>query len=413
MLDRNEELLRQIRLGEDSVLELKSVVFRGDRVEGPGRDDLADELAAFANAEGGVCLLGVSDRPRRIEGVPIEKLDALESWVRQIANDSIQPPLILSLRRIELTDEAGAPKAVLKLDVPRSLFVHRSPGGYFRRQGSSCRELSPELLARLFQQRSQAWIIRFDEQAVPETSLEVLDPVLRRRFVRADSVEPEVQVLRKLRVLTTDDQGAERASVAGVLMASPEPERWLPSAFIEAVAYRGVDRDGHYQIDHRKITGPADRQILEALRFVRRNMRIAARKEPGRFEIPQFSLRAVFEALVNAVAHRDYSIHGSKIRLFVFDDRLELYSPGTLPNSLTLGSLALRQATRNELLTSLLGYCRVDPQESGLERQYLLEKRGEGVPIILRESTSLSGREPEFRLLDDSELMLTIWGANP
>ena len=119
----------------------------------------------------------------------------------------------------------------------------------------------------------------------------------------------------------------------------------------------------------------------------------------------------MFEAIVNAVAHRDYSIHGSKIRFFIFDDRLEIYSPGTLPNTVSIESLPLRQATRNELLTSLLAECPVDATAGPVGRGYYMEKRGDGVPIILRESESISGRRPEYRLLDDSELLLTIFTA--
>jgi predicted HTH transcriptional regulator len=141
-------------------------------------------------------------------------------------------------------------------------------------------------------------------------------------------------------------------------------------------------------------------------------MRVAAIKAPGRVEIPQFNERAVFEAIVNAVAHRDYSIHGSKIRLFMFDDRLELYSPGPLPNTVTIESLPLRQATRNELITSLLARCPVEPDDRQVGRQYLMEKRGDGVPIIMNESYALSGRYPEYRLIDDAELLLTIYSAS-
>jgi len=127
--------------------------------------------------------------------------------------------------------------------------------------------------------------------------------------------------------------------------------------------------------------------------------------------LPQFSLRAVFEAVVNALAHRDYSIHGSKIRLFMFDDRLELYSPGPLPNTVTIDSLALRQSTRNELITTLLAKCPVDDPAGAPGRRFLMEKRGDGVPIILEESRKLCGRLPVYRLIDDAELLLTIWAA--
>ena len=112
-----------------------------------------------------------------------------------------------------------------------------------------------------------------------------------------------------------------------------------------------------------------------------RNMAVGARKDPARGERPQYSERAVFEALVNAAAHRDYSIHGSKIRVFMFDDRMEIYSPGALPNTLTIDSLPLRQVTRNECVTSLLNRC---PAAIGAEtagRRSFMEKRGDGVPI--------------------------------
>jgi len=413
MLDTVEELLRKIRLGEDSLLELKAVRFRGRKIDGPSRDDLADELAAMANAGEGVCVLGVDDKTRQVEGIPLEHLDAVEAFVRQICNDSILPPLSVKIIRMELPAADGGLRPVLKIEVPRSLFVHKSPGGYFRRQGSSKRELPPDQLARLFQQKSQVRVIHFDEQAVPETSFRDLEQELWERLLQP-TPEPEEDpesLLRKMRLLTTDDLGQVRASVAGVLLCARKPETWLPNAYIEAVRYRGVERDSHYQTDAARITGPLNRQIRDAVSFVLRNMTVAALKQPAREEFPQFSERAVFEAVVNAVAHRDYSIYGSKIRLFHFADRLEIYSPGALPNSLTVDSLPLRQSTRNELLTYLLSRIPVEDVRGAGRRRFFMERRGEGVPIILRESRKISGRDPEYRLIDDAELLLTIWSA--
>jgi predicted HTH transcriptional regulator len=134
-------------------------------------------------------------------------------------------------------------------------------------------------------------------------------------------------------------------------------------------------------------------------------------KKPYRIETPQFSERAVFEAVVNAVAHRDYSIFGSKIRFFMFDDRLEIYSPGALPNTVTIDSIALRQSTRNELIISLLAESPVSEIVGNIGRGYYMEKRGDGVPIIFDESIKLSSRKPIYNLIDDSELLLTIWSA--
>ncbi len=410
MFDSKEELLDHIRLGEDSALGFKSVRFRGSKIIGPSRDDLADELAAFANTNEGVLLLGVEGKTKDIEGIPMEKLDIAENFVRGICNDSVKPPLSVKIFRIELPDSLGEQKPLIKIDIPRSLFVHKSPGGYFHRLGSSKRELTPELLVRLFQQRSQVRIIRFDEQPVSDTSVENLDENLWRRFTGTVFDDPNI-ALRKLRLVVQDETDKERAGVGGLLMCSPDPHKWLPGAFIEAVRYRGTKMDSNYQMDARSITGPLDRQIKDAVSFAKRNMSIAAVKDPMRKEIPQFSPRAVFEAIVNAVAHRDYSIHASKIRFFMFDDRLELYSPGALPNTLDIESLRLRQATRNELITSLLAKCPVEEEYIDFGRRFLMDKRGEGVPIILEESEKLSGKTPVYKLLNDTELMLTIFSA--
>lgn len=412
MYDSPEELLRHIRLGEDTTLELKRVQIRGERVSDPGRDKLADELAAIANTHDGVLVLGVDDKSREVLGIPIDCIETVESLVYEVCNESIKPPVLFRSFRMELPDGEGNLQPVLKVEVPRSLYVHESPGGYFHRQGSTHRKMPPDVLARLFQQRSQARLIRFDEQAVPDSSLASLEESLWRRFLGSAS-EDDVSTLRKMKILTADESGQERASVAGILMCSRAPQRWLPGAFIQAVSYRGTRPDANYQLDAQEITGPLDEQVHEALTFVRKNMRVGAEKAPGRIDIPQFSLRAVLEALVNAVAHRDYSIHGSKVRLFLFEDRLELYSPGDLPNTLTVESIALRQSTRNELLTSLLSRCPMEDRTGELKRQFLMEKRGEGVPIILYESRKLSGRDPEYRVPDDAEVLLTIYAAMP
>ena len=127
--------------------------------------------------------------------------------------------------------------------------------------------------------------------------------------------------------------------------------------------------------------------------------------------IPQYSEEAVFEAVVNAVVHRDYSIRGSKVRLSMFEDRLEIQSPGSLPNNLTLESMEHRQVTRNEILASVLARMPVEGIRGSTNRRYLMERRGDGVPIIIRETTELSGRRPEYSLVDDSEVLLNIGAA--
>lgn len=420
MLGTRGELLEKIRLGEDSFLELKEVRTVGDKIRGPEQSDLADELAAFANSHGGVLLLDLRDQPREVVGIPLALLDEVEALVRQACQDSIRPPLAPLIERMTLPDAGGVELPVLRIDVSRSLFVHQSPGGYLHRVGSSKRPIPPDHLARLFQQRSQARLIRFDETPVPQATLADLDPRLWQRFAPRATEDAVETLLAKLAIAALDEQDVWRPTVAGVLMACPAPERFLPNAFVQAVAYRGTDiapqGESVYQGDAQDITGPLDRQILETCHFVRKNMRVAARKHAsgGREDLPQFDMLAVFEAVTNAVVHRDYSMAGSKVRLRLFDDRLELHSPGMLPNAMTPDSLPYRQVSRNEAVTSLLARCPIpeDGSDIARHRRYIMDKRGEGVPIIISRTETLSGSSPEYRLIDESELVLIIPAAN-
>jgi predicted HTH transcriptional regulator len=410
MFDSQGELLQKIRLGEDTSLELKTVQYRGDRVSEPKRDDLADEIAAIANTHDGVLVLGVDDKTRDISGIPIERLEAAERYVYEICNESIRPPVLFRSFRMELPDGTGILRPILKVDIPRSLFVHESPGGYFHRQGSSKRKMLPDYLARLFQQRSQARLIRFEEQPVPQSGVSDLSETLWRRYTTRSDEAAEI-VLLKRNLLSREESGSVRASVAGVLLCCDRPDRFLPNAYIEAVRYRGTNQDANYQTDAKRIYGPLDQQINQAMAFMKQNQIVGATKEPHRFEKPQFSERAVFEAVVNAVAHRDYAIFGSKIRMFMFDDRLEIFSPGALPNTVTLDSIALRQSTRNELITSLLAETPVAETAGDVRRGFYMEKRGDGVQIILNESERLSGKKPVYQIIDDSELLLIVFSA--
>lgn len=417
MYDSTAELLEHISLGEDTFLELKEVRFAGDKVSAPERKDLADELAAFANGRGGVCLLGVSDQ-REVVGIPLERLDLVESRVLEISRDSVQPPLQPVIQRLYLPTTEGGRVPIVKVELTRSLFVHKSPGGYFYRVGSDKREMPPDFLARLFQQRSQSRIIRYDEQAVPGATIDDLDPSLWQRFANQRVQDSRESLLHKLAMARSDDDHQLVPTIAGILMGAARPQKWLSNAFIQAVAYRGTkiqpDGDSRYQLDAADLNGPLDEQVFAACAFVRKNMHIAAVKEQGRRDIPEFDLVAVFEAVVNAVAHRDYSIYGSKIRLRLFSDRLELYSPGAISNTMTVESLPYRQSARNEAIASLLARCPIpaDEEELASHRTHLMDKRGEGVSLILDRSEQLSGRRPVYQLIDESELLLTIYAAD-
>lgn len=402
------ELIYQIRLGEDSAYEFKAVTLHDNKVTKPHRDSVADELAAFANGSGGFLILGVNDKTREVEGIALEQLDTVELWLTNMASQAIDPPLPIETRLVEIPDHQGNARPVVWVRVAKSLFVHRSPHGYFHRVGSSKREMSPELLARLFQQRSMARLIRFDEQLVPNAGRDDIDPELKARFLRSDL--PEALQLKKLYLLLEDENRQPHLTVTGVLLLTRRPADFLSSAYVQCVAYSGSERSAEYQLDAQDCDGPVDQQIQQAFAFVKRNMRVQAVKRPGRIDIPQYDLGAVYEALVNAVAHRDYAMHGARIRVHLFADRLEISTPGGLPNSLTVESMDANSISRNETLVNLLS--RYYPADPATRRQNMIERRGEGVPTIIAASERLSLRRPLYEQIDHTELKLTIYAAS-
>ena len=391
------ELVEKIMLGEDLTIEFKREI--------PQRNSLADEIAAFANTQGAIILIGIDDN-REIVGIEPQNLDNVEKTIVEICEDSIEPAVPIFTEKLRIDD-----KNLLKIEVPRSLFVHKTSNGYFARQGSSKREMPTDQLARLLQSRSQARIITFDEQLVPNTHKETLKESLYRRFITENAAEDVIEDLLLKRSLLVQEGREIRASVAGVLMCHDTPDDFLYNSFIQAVYYSGKEKDANYQIDAKDFRGPLDQQIIDAFKFVQKHNEVSARKEIGRIDQPQYSMRAVFEAIVNAVVHRDYSKSGSKIRLFMFRDRLELYSPGALANTVTIDKLRYSQATRNELLSRLLSEIALDDGDGKqVKRRHFLERRGEGVGIILNESEQLSGKTPVYELFNE-ELCLTIFAA--
>ncbi len=405
MSHSDEEISRQLRLGEDSHWEFKQIEFSGNRPVDPRRDDLADEIAALANTDGGTLLCGVTDGGE-VQGLSREQMEELERLVVDICTDAIKPPVRPTILR-RIVDE----RSLVLVDVPQGHAQHDSPGGSYHRVGSSKRRMTSDERLRLAQRRGQARFLWFDKQTVPETGFRTLDEALWKPLLSAEGAADPPSSLEKMGLLSRGENDVRRATVTGVLLCSAAPEEWLPNACITATCYRGQER-GTEQIDAQTIGGPLQRQIAEAVAFAVRNMRVAAQKSPARAEFPQYSEEALFEAVVNAVAHRDYSIQGSRIRLSMFEDRVEIQSPGSLPKNLTVDDMPHRQATRNELLTSLLGRVPASGIKGSGGRLYLMERRGDGVPIMRRETRELSGTYPRFELIADSELRVTIPAAS-
>ena len=413
--------LRQgIPLDESDGMLLRQVQFADGEVRYPRETSLADDLAALANGRGGELVLGVAEDTRDVLGIPLDRLDEVVRLVDRICWETVEPPLFASVEKMELPDVAGASHCVVRVSVERSLFVHRSPGGYVRRVGDSQGQPSPAALARLFQERSQSGGFSFDGSAVGGAVFDDLDAALVERFRDSRMADAREMLAERLGVARRSDDGRLRPTVAGLLIASERAGRWLPNAFIEAVAYRGEgDADsmtgGSGQIDVLDCHGPLHRQIADACRFVAKNQGAVGGRRFGRADQPLYDMTAIFEAVVNAVAHRDYSMYGPRICLRLFSDRLELCSPGVPPYGIALDALAYRQASRNNTVVGLLAKCPVPEgiPELRTSRATLMDRRGQGVGVILQRSEEHSGRLPVYEISDDSELRLTIFAAKP
>ncbi|MEK7727632.1 MAG: ATP-binding protein, partial [candidate division KSB1 bacterium] len=278
--------------------------------------------------------------------------------------------------------------------------VSTQDGKYYIRVGSTKRQPSKDELARLFQRSRQ---IQFDETVIEAASLSDIDLARVDAFLQGlkqpalgESKLPLENLLLNLRILKADERGVF-PTVAGVLAFGKNGQSLLPGAEIQAAYYRGDSRTSEV-LDQKAIRGAVTEQIEAAVSFVKNNMRVGSVIQGvKRIEFPEYSWEAAREAITNAVAHRNYSLAGSGIRLFMYADRLEVLSPGRLPNTLTLESIKVVQFARNQLLASYLagmGY---------------MEKRGEGILRMIDWSRKNQAPEPKFELPAEELFQVTLF----
>ena len=401
MFDTAEQMLEQLRAGEDGRAGFKELRLRDRRVIAPNTEDLASELVAFANADDGAVFLGVDDAGA-VTGIPPDRLDLAEQWLVNVATHNCKPAIRPVVRKVRLPAAGGEERRVLLAEVPRGLYVHRTSGGrYYVRVGSTRQDLSLIELNWLFQQREHGYV--FERQPVLAATVEHLNRNRLEAYFGRSPTIPWLDLLRNTRVTVRDRDGIDRPTVAGLLTFGAEPTDFLASGSIEAARYRGTRLASDDLIHAERLAGPVSDQIDAGIAFAARFMRRAGEQTGA----AQYDIDVIDEAIVNAVAHRDYAISGSKIRLFLFADRLELYSPGALPNTITLEEMPYRTFTRNQLLVNFLS--RIRSKRTG---QVFLESRGEGVRKILDAGEAHSGRRPEYALFGP-ELRLTLWARAP
>lgn len=287
--------------------------------------DLANAEIAFANAEGGTIVVGLG--ADRIEGIDSqgERMNDL----RQAAMDYSEPLVRAVTREVECVNDAGIPDHLLVVEIEPSTVVHNNPrDDVYLRVGDETRRLSFAQRQELTYDKGQSV---FDGTAVQNLSEDDLD--WERIYGWAEplgAADPE-RLMRR-RGLLRDDE----VTAAAVLLFGKEPQVSFPNAYVRVLRFRGTERQtgGRQQlIDDQAFDGPIDEILTRATAVVRDLLPTARRlSASGRFaNMPLLPEGAWLEAIVNAVVHRSYSLGGDHIRVDVFDDRIEVASPGRFP----------------------------------------------------------------------------------
>lgn len=389
------DVLEAIANGENSYVE-----FKRDTVEAR---DLAKEMVALANLDGGRLLLGVED-DGSISGVTRTNL---EEFVMNAARDLIRPPLVPGYERVRDV-ESGNDVAVVHVEGYAVHAVWRNNRStYYIRVGSTAREASADELERLFQRRGS---LRAELRPVSGTTVDSFDlRRLRDYFDLRGQDTPDAddkgaweELLVNTEIMRETDADPV-AAVAGIVLFGLEPEKYLPHSGIDAVAYPGTE-PGYETVERGEIRGPllhlgaSGAETIEpgvvgrAMEFVRRNTSTTSEIVEGvRVDRPEYPDEPVREAVVNALVHRDWLLTATNVQLSVFEDRLEIVSPGRLPNGITPDRMrAGVRSARNQMMKDVM-------------RDYgYLEHMGMGIrQIIIRGMAEHNGTEPD--LIEDRE----------
>lgn len=381
------DLLELLKNGESSTVEFKSAVFHND--------SLAKEIVALANMSGGLVLIGVAD-DGTIKGIDDK---SVEARAVSICRNNIVPPII---PETAFVDVGG--KKVLFLSIekgPYKPYKVKASNKYYIRAGSISIEPTNEELIRLFQNGAQ---LHFEASHLPGTGPDDVDTIKFKAYctdfrnIEWDDSADQNKLLYNFQIIDEN----RRLTVAGALFFAGQVTRWLPQAGIEMHCFAGCDRIGDI-VDFKSPDNDVPTLIQTAEQFVAFNSRTRATfnpEETRRTDRPDYPPFAVRELVANAFMHRDWSIFGQKIRLDIFSDRLEVFSPGRIPNTLNLQrALSGISYYRNPLIAQML-------KDYGLA-----EKAGRGLLKIMKHQEKMQLRPPEFDLTE-AYFKVTLYNAN-
>ena len=379
------ELLEIVKKGEDSYTEFKEEKVHPDK--------LAAEIVAFANTDGGNLIIGVSD-DREILGVA--DMDEEMQRIDNICANNCEPTIYSTIEKVIIDD-----KKILIVKIPKGPQrpYRTNRGIHYIRTASGKRIASPGEL-RLIHQASGA--IYYDEVPVPNTSIEDIDIGYFDKFLKKslgsgikDFGIKTADLLKNMKILTPYERDMV-TTTGGLLFFGKHPEYHLPYCKVTVVRFPGNDIGEKFEKKdiEGKLVGQIERTESVLKDYLRAETKIEGfKKEEPRYEIPIESLR---EVVINAVAHRNYQLP-SQIRIFIFDNRIEVKSPGKLPNTVTVENIKLGfPLHRNPLIVSFLA------------KEHRMTEIGTGVPRMIRLLKEHTGREPEFEE-SDQEFVVRFW----
>ena len=388
------ELLELVQNGENSWLEFK----RDDRARRNFSEDVAKEVVAFSNGKGGRIIVGVEDNGD-ITGLVTE---GLEEWIMNVSRTLVQPGVIPFYERIKIDELKKVGVVYIDMGYSKPYYMERGERKvYYIRVGSTSREATREELARLFQ---SSGAYHYDVAPLPSASFEALDQFKLGEYFKkyrskdlSTLQQGEIKNLFINSDILKQTEYGEVVSVGGLLFFGKEPQRFLPQSGITFAYFEGTEVTEEY-FERAEIEGIITRLIDESVRFIQKSIpRIAHVKGLKRKEIsiPKEVLR---EAITNAVAHRDYTILGAKVRVYVFIDRIEVRSPGSLPNTVTIEKMKIGSISvaRNPFIVNYL-----------VEFNYV-ERLGRGILSILQKMEKLKARPPLLQEKED-EFILTLY----
>ncbi|HFI0453604.1 TPA: ATP-binding protein [Streptococcus suis] len=348
--------------------------------------ELLKHLIAFANADGGQLVIGIEDEKQDniITGFKDGRAYPIDDF-KKIDREMRETPLDLSFEEIPVVNHKGEDDLILVISVELSSNrVIAAPNDeVYLRQGDETVKLSYAQRIQLSYDKGQRF---FEDEVVPDATLEDIDDHLvqdfKNRFDISDRSTEEILKARRFLI-------NGKLTKAAILLFGKYPSAFFPQARVRFQRFDGTDMgtgSSFNVIKEVTFDDALPSLIIKVRDFIRTQLReFQYLDDNGQFQIlPEYPEFAWFEGVVNAVTHRDYSVYGDHIRVLMFDDRLEIHSPGKLPNIVTVENIKYERFSRNPRIARTL-------TEFGLVREM-----NEGVKRIYSEMESAFLHEPKF-----------------